>query len=59
MDYIFDTYGGFFLAQKTFCMSEFFDFAPDNIRSYFENCSSLLSTIPLRFSTLTDAFDDT
>ena len=58
MDYLFDTYGGFFIAQKTFCLSDFFDNAPKHIMNYFTNTASLLSTIPLRLQQMTDQYDE-
>eukprot|EP00347_Sterkiella_histriomuscorum_P000210 403376762 len=54
LDYVFDTYGAFYICQRTFCMSDFLDYAPDHIKAYFRNVSLLLTTIPMRFEILTD-----
>lgn len=58
LQYIFNTFGGFFIANKTYCMSEFFEIAPPNIQTYFNNTSVTLTTIPLRLPSLADAYDD-
>lgn len=58
MEYLFDNFGGFFIANQTYCMAEFLDMAPDHIMTYFENTAITLTTIPLRLPTLADAHDD-
>ncbi len=58
INYLFDNYGSLFVCQKTFCLSEFLDNAPQSIRTYFENVAGILSTIPLRFSILKDSLHD-
>jgi len=55
LEYIFDNFGGFFIAQKTYCMSDFLELCPPEMKLYFDNVSSLLSTIPMRFDILTDS----
>ena len=39
-------------------MSEVFDQIPEAIKDYFEKVSAVLSKIPLKFSILTDTYDD-
>ena len=35
--WVFDTFGGYFIAQRTYCMTEFFELAPHHVRMYFDN----------------------
>ena len=39
LDYIFDNYGGFFVTQRTYCLAEHFEHAPDNILQFFKEVS--------------------
>ncbi|CDW89869.1 UNKNOWN [Stylonychia lemnae] len=55
LEHLFDNYGAYFIAQKTYCMSEFLELAPLEMKQYFDNVSSVLSTIPMRFDILTDS----
>lgn len=58
LDYMIDNFGAYFICQKTYCMSDFFDGTPKHILKYFEYVASLTTTIPLRFSILADTLDD-
>ena len=39
-------------------MTEFFELAPRNIQQYFDNVSSILSSMPLRIPSISNAFTD-
>jgi hypothetical protein len=58
LSYIFETFGAYFIAQKTYCMTEFFDLAPTNIQQYYDNVSAILSSMPLRIPSLANSFTD-
>lgn len=51
LQYLVDTFGAFFIAQRSYCLTELFDNAPQPILSFFENAASIMTTIPLKFDT--------
>lgn len=47
-----------FLFQRTYSMSDMFQFCPDFALEYSSNLEKVVTTVPLRFSVVSERYDD-
>ena len=51
-------FGAYFIALRSYCLTEFFEMAPSHMLNYFENTAGIMTTIPLKFPSLSGGMDE-
>ena len=58
LGYLVEHFGAYFIALRSYCLTEFFEMAPSHMLNYFENTAAIMTTIPLKFPSLSGGMDE-